>query len=114
MGTGRATMKAVCLGTSLFVFASGVFAQPAASPLTFAVASIKLSPADARGPIMIGFLPGCGLRVAGVPLKNMITFAYDVRKFQISVGPGWINSERFDTDARAEASETPLPQSQQR
>jgi uncharacterized protein (TIGR03435 family) len=35
----------------------------------------------------------------------LITFAYDVRDFQISGGPGWINSERYDIQARPDRSE---------
>jgi uncharacterized protein (TIGR03435 family) len=60
--------------------------------------------ADARG--FIDFLPGGGLRAVGIPLKTLITLAYDVRGFQVSGGPGWINSDRFDINARAEASDT--------
>jgi bla regulator protein blaR1 len=99
-------MKAVWIGTTFCVFAAGsTFAQPAASPLTFEVASVRRSPADTRG--FIDFLPGGGLRVVGIPLKTLITLAYDVRDFQVSGGPGWINSDRFDINARGEASETP-------
>ena len=98
-------MKAVCVGTVLCIFVIGsTFAQPAASPLTFEVASIRPSPADARG--FINFLPGGGLRVLGIPLKTLITLAYNVQDFQVSGGPGWINSDRFDINARGEASET--------
>ena len=99
-------MKAVCVGTVLCIFVIGsTFAQPAASPLTFEVASIRPSPADARG--FINFLPGGGLRVLGIPLKTLITLAYNVQDFQVSGGPGWINSDRFDINARGQASETP-------
>ncbi len=38
--------------------------------------------------------------MTGVPLRGMITFAYDVRDFQISGGPGWVGTERFDVMAR--------------
>ena len=40
--------------------------------------------------------------MTGVPLRAMITFAYDVRDFQISGGPGWMGTERFDVMARPE------------
>ena len=85
-------------------------AQPAAAPLTFEVASIKPSAPGARG-TMLQMQPGGGLRVSGATLRMLITFAYDVRDFQVSGGPGWINSDRFDINARAErssgADETP-------
>jgi bla regulator protein blaR1 len=98
-------MKAVCIGPALCIFAIGIMsAQPASSPLTFEVASVRPSPADARG--FINFLPGGGVRVVGIPLKTLITLAYNVRDFQVSGGPGWIGSDRFDINARGEASKT--------
>lgn len=80
------SMKAVCIGPALCIFAAHIMsAQPAASPLTFEVASVRPSPADARG--FIDFLPGGGLRALGIPLKTLITLAYDVRDFQVSGAP---------------------------
>jgi bla regulator protein BlaR1 len=87
------------------MFAVGIMsAQPAANALTFEVASVRPSAPDTRG--FINFLPGGGLRVVAIPLKTLITLAYDVRDFQVSGGPGWINSDRFDINARGEASDT--------
>lgn len=83
------------------IFVSAAFAQAAPAPLTFEVASIKPSAPDARG----GFLqlqPGGGLRATNFTLKQLLAFAYDVRDFQISGGPAWINSARYDLQARAE------------
>ncbi len=48
--------------------------------------------------------PGGNLRLVGATLKNLIAYAYNVREFTISGGPGWINSDRFDINARAEQS----------
>ena len=98
-------MKAVCIGTTLAMLAAGATAaQPAANPLMFEAASVRPSGPDARG--FINFLPGGGLRVVGISLKTLITLAYHVRDFQVSGGPAWVNSDRFDINARAEASET--------
>jgi uncharacterized protein (TIGR03435 family) len=77
--------------------------QPAG--LKFEVASIKPSSPDTPGS-SIQFMPGGGLKMIGVPLRNMITFAYDVRDFQISGGPGWIGTERFDVMARPDHAAT--------
>jgi len=41
-------------------------------------------------------------RVTGAKIKFLIQQAYDVKEFQISGGPSWINSERFDIEAKAE------------
>jgi bla regulator protein blaR1 len=65
-------MRAVCIGTTICIFAAGTtFAQPAANPLTFEVASVKPSALDTHG--FVNFLPGGGLRVVGIPLKTLIT-----------------------------------------
>jgi uncharacterized protein (TIGR03435 family) len=38
-------------------------------------------------------------------LRNLISIAYDVRTFQISGGPKWIDTARFDIDARLTTSD---------
>jgi bla regulator protein blaR1 len=37
-------------------------------------------------------------------LKSMITFAFDVQDFQVTGGPGWISSERYDLMAKPDTS----------
>jgi bla regulator protein BlaR1 len=83
----------------LFIFPG--FAQPQPAPLKFEVASIKPADPDAKGS-QIRFMPGGGLNITNLPLRAMITQAYDVRDFQISGGAGWVGTERFDITARAE------------
>jgi len=78
-----------------------LLACPGFAQLTFEVASIKPSDPDARG-TSIQFMPGGGLKMMNIPLRAMITFAYDVRDFQVSGGPGWIGNERFDVMAKAD------------
>ena len=78
----------------------GVHAQTAPAPPSFEVASIKPSGPDAQGMYL---LPQSGgdLRLIGATLKNLIAYAYNVREFGVSGGPGWVNSDRFDINARA-------------
>jgi uncharacterized protein (TIGR03435 family) len=57
---------------------------------------------------MIRNMPGGGLNITGATLKVLIQQAYDVRDFQISGGPGWIDSDRYDIAAKA-APGTNLP-----
>jgi uncharacterized protein (TIGR03435 family) len=71
--------------------------------LTFEVASIKPNAGDDRR-MSIQIQPGGGLRATGATLKMLLTLAYDVRDFQISGGPGWINTDRYDVMAKAERS----------
>jgi uncharacterized protein (TIGR03435 family) len=39
-----------------------------------------------------------------MPVKLLIELAYDMKDFQVSGGPGWIESERFDIDATIDDS----------
>src|ERR1041384_917387 len=77
------------------------FAETAPTPLKFEVASVKPANPDAQGS-QIRFMPGGGLNMNNIPLLAMITEAYNVRGFQVSGGPGWAATERFDLTARAE------------
>ena len=90
----------------LLAVAGPVMIALAQAPLTFEVASIKPSGPDARG-TSIQIVPGGGLRVTNATVKMLVTMAYDVRDFQVSGGPGWLNSERYDINAKSEASAGP-------
>src|SRR5690242_11661333 len=68
---------------------------------SFEVATIKPSDPGQRES-RIGNMPGGRLVVRGVPVMAMMTFAYVVRNFQITGGPGWISTDRWDIEARAE------------
>lgn len=59
--------------------------QPAPA---FEVVSIKPTPPGVVN-MGIGRGPGGGLNAYNVPLTFLITFAYDVRDFQVSGAPGW-------------------------
>jgi bla regulator protein blaR1 len=69
---------------------------------TFDVASIKRSaPANPNGSTF-EFLQGGGLRVEYGTLRGLIESAYDVRDYQITGGPSWLNVDRYDVTARSE------------
>lgn len=91
--------RAGWIGALLCATAPAIGAQPA--PLSFEVASIKASAPDSRR-VFLQFLPGGGMRVTNMTLKQVLAFGYDVRDFQISGGPAWINSDRYDIQARPE------------
>jgi len=89
------------------IFLSGLaMAQPVGSPLKFDVASIKPADPDARGSSIMTNR-GAGLNVTNMSLRAIITFAWNIRDFQLSGGPGWIGAERYDIIAKAEGGETP-------
>jgi uncharacterized protein (TIGR03435 family) len=75
--------------------------------LEFEVASIK--PSDmpgGRGVIRVGPQGGPGSGDPGrvnymfSTIRDLLVNAYDVKRYQISGGPGWVDSERFDIVAK--------------
>ncbi len=81
----------------LCVFAATLTAEQA--PPAFEVASVKRNTSgDAEG--SIGPRPG-GYAMTNIPLRLLIVRAYELRSFQVVGGPGWIDGERYDLNARA-------------
>jgi len=82
--------------------ATFICAQPANAPTEFEVASVKPMPQSAPY-----FLPTGGPGTAdpgqitwsGVPLKQLLMTAYDVKRYRIS-GPAWLDSERYTIVAK--------------
>jgi len=84
--------------------AFGLFAQASAEqPLKFDAASIKPNQDGgemARFEGSVRFSPG---RAYGrnISIRRMIQEAYGITKYQLSGGPGWLDSDRFDLEAKA-------------
>ena len=79
---------------------------------TFDVASVRIDKAGSAGGEgqageSITSTPG-SLIMHNVTLRSCVKWAYGVRDFQLSGGPGWIGAERYDISAKAtnEAGET--------
>src|SRR5215472_13155323 len=81
---------------------SGTYAETNTGP-RFDVASIKPSAPAARN-TSIFFPPVGRLEVINMSLKEMIANAYSIQPFQISSGPGWLDSAHYDISAKAEAA----------
>jgi len=73
-----------------------------AAAQTFEVASIKPSAPDVRNSI-IEPMPGGGLRIEGVPMKAILSWAYQVQNYQIAGGPGWVETENWSIVAKPSA-----------
>ena len=91
--------------SSSVLFAATLLAQgPAKIPddLRFEVASLKPSTGDGRGG---GIRPAPGgqrYEATNCPIKLMIQVAYRVKADQIIGGPAWLDTDRFDMEAKAE------------
>jgi bla regulator protein blaR1 len=75
---------------------------------SFEVASIKPSqPASPDRQITGVQTPGGGrLNTFSTSLRMLITYAYDVKDYQVSGGPGWTNSETYDIVAKGDGNAT--------
>ena len=74
-----------------------------APSLSFEVASIKPDHSGS-GMARMGGPSVNAFTATNVTAKMLISFAYNVREFQVSGGPGWISSNKFDVDAKVEDS----------
>ena len=80
-----------------------VFGQSPASLPTFEAASVKPNKSGDRN-VSIRRSPG-RFTTTNTTLKMLITFAYDIRGHQLSGGPSWLDSDRYDIVAKAEGAD---------
>jgi uncharacterized protein (TIGR03435 family) len=86
-----------------------VLGHAAESP-TFEVASVKpASPPAGRGMRYMQGGPGSSdpgrVKYTNMPIKTLILIAWDIKDFQL-VGPGWLDSQNFDIEAKVPAGAT--------
>src|SRR2546421_7307712 len=83
--------------------ASASQGQSAAVAAQFEVATVKLNKSGERGG-GIRRLPGGRVTVTNMAARGLIAFAYDLRPFQMSGGPSWLENEKFDITAKMEGN----------
>ena len=88
-----ARLSACCL---LFIFAA--FAEAPA----FEVASVKIHPRQTRLASIFS-ATRWAIVLSHVSLQTLVSMAYNVQSFQLSGGPSWIRSRRFDVVAKVPA-----------
>ena len=71
-------------------------------PLVFETASVKPNKSGAEERLIRMDPRGGSLAVTNMQLRELITFAYQIQRFQLEGGPDWIASDRFDILARPE------------
>ena len=92
---------ALLIGTLVTTVGLPIAAQQAASDPAFEVATLRPSTSGNAG-WRLQPQPGGRLTGTNVPAAALIRFAYNLPDFQISGGPGWLASDRFDIEAKAE------------
>src|ERR1700722_18806896 len=78
---------------------SVALAQPSGPP-KFDVVSVK--PAAGDPCMCINTTPGGRIRATSMTLKFLIEMVYQVQDFQISGGPPWFSSLRYDIEAKSD------------
>src|SRR6476619_8371971 len=80
-----------------------------AAPPAFEVATVKPNKSG-DGRQFIQRQPGGRVTVTNMPVRALITFAYQLAPFQLVGGPSWLVSDRFDMVAKLEGNpEFPAP-----
>jgi uncharacterized protein (TIGR03435 family) len=100
------------IGGFILLTAIGLAQSPGAAPMSrpeFEVASIR---PDTSGTNMVSIRPPAGGRftTTNSTVKMLVGLAYRVQGFEISGGPGWIDSDGYDINARAAESNLTLDQ----
>lgn len=80
-----------------------IFAQTAEKKAAFEAASIKLSDPTQAGSSW-NMNPG-RLTVHNMSLKKLVMAAYDVKEYQVTGGPKWLDGDRFDIVAKMQESD---------
>ena len=94
------SISAVCASLAVPLLVSAQTPQP-----TFDSASIKPAESGVRG-YSLQPLPG-RLSAKNVSLKQLIGAAWHLHDYQVEGGPKWMDTDRFDIEAKAADSATP-------
>jgi len=93
----------ICAAGLLLVGCLGAWQQnDAKDPLTFDIAAIKPAPPETQGGVIHQMPGNQTYEVINMPLRVIMTVAYTVTDRQISGGPEWINSDRWNIEAKAD------------
>jgi uncharacterized protein (TIGR03435 family) len=97
-------MSLGCIAVSIPSFSQA----PAGGKPSFEVAVVKPNTGTDTRVAVLG-QPGGRFIATNASLMALIQTAYSVRDFQVSGGPNWINTDRWDIEARAERDSVPEP-----
>ena len=96
-------MASCRLRSAVLVLGSlSAFGQATTATQTFDVASIKRAPANQEWGYR--FAPGGRAILTNLSLKDLIQIAWHIQAFRIAGGASWIDSERYDIEAKAEGN----------
>jgi len=84
--------------------------QPSAqtAPVAFEVASVKPNNSGQQGG-QLRRQPGGRVEAVNIPLRQVITYAYQASPLTLAGGPNWISTDRFDITAKLTGDPPPVP-----
>jgi uncharacterized protein (TIGR03435 family) len=88
---------ATIAGIALVALAAYAHAQ---SPTSFEVASIRPVPDNQNGPTGVNVFDGGRRRITNATMRFLILATFRIQKDQIVGGAGWLDSDRFDIEAK--------------
>ena len=98
-----ASVVVLCAVLAASLAPPGVASAQQPSHPTFEVASVKPS---AGGKVFIGLKSPGTFSADNVSLRGLIMEAYGIRAFQISGGPAWTSTEKYDVTAKPRVNPT--------
>jgi len=110
------TRRAAAIAAALSLSVARLLSQTPQQKPSFDVVSIKPSPPLGTGPLRIGGAQGDRFTMNNATLRLLLQMAYQQAgntslsgQLQIVGGPGWMDSERYDVQAKADCSGGTLP-----
>jgi uncharacterized protein (TIGR03435 family) len=79
------------------------------SPPEFEVAVIRPSTASPSAGTSFNVFEGGRLRITNEPVRLLIRAAFQIRNAQIAGGPAWLDTDRYDVEAKTGRPEKPGP-----
>lgn len=93
----------------LSVCGAVIIARAQDKDATFEVATVRANKSgDGNG--MMRQQPGGRLVATNMPLRPLITFAYQLAGYQLVGGPAWLDAARFDISAKMDDAQRETPQ----
>jgi len=94
------------LSTLLVAGAIAIVVPAQQRDAAFEVASVKANTSgDGNGNLRM--LPGGRVNAVNMPVRPIITFAFQLAQYQLIGGPGWLTTDRYDLVARMEGNVDP-------
>ena len=96
-------MRTKLVLTLLLAGAAAIVALAQEKDAAFEVASVKANKSgDSNGNLRM--LPGGRVNATNMPVRPIITFAYQLAQYQLVGGPGWLTTDRYDLIAKMEGN----------